>query len=693
MTTWEMGAQLLLASGWTFVDPLDNPGAKVIRGVTEEGAIKPSKLTFRLLDDDDVYRPSNAAGPHYGTLRQYLPAAFATGGTVRSTGEVAAYRPGETQDHQTVDGTSVKGYRWVEFDVEGQLRRIGQWDEPLESAMRRQISGYANLAGYWPLEDVREAPRLANLHDASKSGYHLGVTLAGTDGPGGSDKVITLASGGQIGGSFTTMPSSNNGWQMHFSTDALATDATERTIFRWNTSQGYIWEWKQSLTTYRLTVTDPDGVAVVDSATLHGDGAESGIWRSFRFKVTRVSTTVTVEVGWYSQDTGVFWGFEEDFTGATGRPTAWRADGGPNNTNAGYGHVFALYTGDDDLQSFDFRRAFDGFVGETAGARFIRLLGQAGLGWRYLGFLEDFTPMGREPIATLADHIREIQRTEDALVFDAADDRYVTIRGRRQMLNQDPVLELVWPDDCSGMAERTDDLNVFNDVTVRNRDGGEARAVKATGPMSVADIGRVRTTVDVNVDTSQVTLAPLAEYYLEKFTVDAPRFSAITVDLDAHPELEAAAELVDIGDIIAVTGRTPDVLRLRVLTIEEPVRRTRRKLTFTVEPADIWFAGVYDDTSARYAARGHQLADAATDSATAIEVDYTTGDDADGLAWTHDDGDFDIVVAGERMTVTAAAAPSGGTQVLTVTRSVNGVVKAQTAGATVQIADPVRYAR
>lgn len=687
---WEQGTQLELGGVWTFVDPQDNPGVKLTRGVTEEGAITPARLSWRTEDPTDQLRPSNPSSAYYGQIRQYTPGAYATDGVVRFTGELAAAKPDQTDDHQAPAGTSTRGMRWVDFDVQGQLRRFGAWTDPLQSAMRHQISRYTNLRGYWPCEDGSDAPNLANLYDNGRNGYFVKANLSAADGPGGSDRVLTVPSGAQIGGTFASM-SNTAGWQIGFSTLSTPATANEVPIFTWNTSQGYVWQFKQSLTTYRLTVTDTaSGTAVIDNATTFGTGAEAGQWLAYRFRITRSGTTVTVETSWRAQD-GPRYGFTNTYTGAANRPTTWRVDGLENNAGGAYGHVFGLTTGTDDLESYDFDQSFDGYLGETTLARWQRLMPQAGFGWRRLGFLADGTPMGRQPLATLSDLAKEIATTEDGLIFDAADGAYITLRGRRHMLNQTPALELTWPDNVGGLKEITDDLKFFNDVTVKNRGGGEANSVLTTGPLAVAAVGRVQTTVNVNVDTTQVDLQGLADYYLAKYTIDSPRFSAVVVDLDANPELKDDAAAVDIGDIITVTGRTPDLLRLRVLTIDEAGRRKRRTISFTCEPADLWFVGVYGVD--RYAARGHVITGGPYAAGhSPITVDYTTSDDADGLAWTHADGNFDIKVAGERMTVTAVA-PNGANQNLTVTRAVNGVAKALPNGATIQIFDAKRYAR
>jgi plastocyanin len=78
------------------------------------------------------------------------------------------------------------------------------------------------------------------------------------------------------------------------------------------------------------------------------------------------------------------------------------------------------------------------------------------------------------------------------------------------------------------------------------------------------------------------------------------------------------------------------------------------------------------------------LASSATTTATSLSI---TASDADG--WTHDDGDYEATLGGEVVTVTAVSG-SAPSQTLTVTRSVNSVVKAHDAGTEIQLYRPAR---
>src|SRR5690606_38685000 len=95
-----------------------------------------------------------------------------------------------------------------------------------------------------------------------------------------------------------------------------------------------------------------------------------------------------------------------------------------------------------------------------------------------------------------------------------------------------------------------------------------------------------------------------------------------------------------------------------------------------------------EDTDARYDTAGAELGSSVDSDDTALIVITTVGQ-----PFTTDANDlpFGITVGGEKMTVTAVSGETS-PQILTVTRSVNGVVKSHPAGTAVQLSDPVVWA-
>jgi hypothetical protein len=184
----------------------------------------------------------------------------------------------------------------------------------------------------------------------------------------------------------------------------------------------------------------------------------------------------------------------------------------------------------------------------------------------------------------------------------------------------------------------------------------------------------------VNV-ADEAGLGLLAGWWLEKGTVPGSRYKQIKVDLDAPtgPGLLTAVNSVDIGDRITLAGRTPDVLGLIVIGIEEELETMRRTVMFTTVPDDTWNPAVYGGATARrYGITACTLAGGPYSTTFgSFTVNLTT--DKFGT-----NTPYDLLVAGERVTVTAVGAATA-TQTLTVTRSVNGVVKTHVAGEAVQL--------
>ena len=100
---------------------------------------------------------------------------------------------------------------------------------------------------------------------------------------------------------------------------------------------------------------------------------------------------------------------------------------------------------------------------------------------------------------------------------------------------------------------------------------------------------------------------------------------------------------------------------------------------------------VYDDTRKRYDSRTSTLNTSYSAGATSMVVRFTDIRDA----WSTTSEPYDWIVSGERITITSMGAVTGSgpwTQTATVTRSVNGVVKAQVSGAPVHM-HPEQQAR
>jgi hypothetical protein len=141
------------------------------------------------------------------------------------------------------------------------------------------------------------------------------------------------------------------------------------------------------------------------------------------------------------------------------------------------------------------------------------------------------------------------------------------------------------------------------------------------------------------------------------------------------------------GDLILINGYRADPIYLLMIGSSTETERGRRRITLSTVPADVFNAGTIGvtrlDVADSTTAAGPISGGLWSTTATAITVNVP------GASWGTQTP-YDVMISGERCTVTAAAAPSGGTQVLTVTRAVNGVAKQLPAGAEVHVVNPLR---
>lgn len=240
-------------------------------------------------------------------------------------------------------------------------------------------------------------------------------------------------------------------------------------------------------------------------------------------------------------------------------------------------------------------------------------------------------------------------------------------------------------------SEDTD--HVKNDVTVTRIDGGpSARAVQETGPLNIQEpkddpqgVGRYPVNVALNLETDSQTLQQAA-WIKHLGTWDEPRYEAVNLDLgamdaDGKIELLHQAASLDISNRLVITNppvwQGPDDVNQQTQGYNETLGSHTWIIETNTTPDGPWQVGVLD-TDRLY-------------GSTTISEDLTTTETTitvpSGVFSTTNEP-YDVIVGGEVMTVTSATST-----VLTVTRSVNGVVKTHTTGDTIEIYQPLRLAR
>ena len=204
--------------------------------------------------------------------------------------------------------------------------------------------------------------------------------------------------------------------------------------------------------------------------------------------------------------------------------------------------------------------------------------------------------------------------------------------------------------------------------------------------------GRYDSSVTVNTE-SDSQLFGQAAWRVHIGTADEDRFPALQLDLaravfrdTAGLALAAKLRDLDIGDLITLADMESDDiyddLSELVVGIQKQIDQVSYRMTLVCRPGSRYNTGILG-TDWRLDADDTTTNEALDTTETGVDVAIASG----GAIWTAADQPFDVMIGGERMTVTAVTGSSS-PQTLTVTRSVNGVVKSHATGAPVVLADP-----
>jgi hypothetical protein len=717
-----VGVELFYGGSWVDVaalnDVYEDTPIVIKRGQSDEGsAFRPCSITCSLANDDDRYRTSNPLSPLYGVAGRNTPIRVKVGGTIRGTAEASSWAPDQTQDFRQ---TPRRGKAWVDVAGGGLLQRIGQWTQPLRSALYRYVdkSG-VTPAEWWPMEDVDGSVVAMNAAGGPSLTPVTAVRYTLPDGsvlpPGGAPK---FADGAGIGGS-DNLPSFQGGgtlaalvrtttfngyaidWVMQFAAGTDDGGTTSADVLRWRESGTYVM-FTVNVVKSHVTVFHANAA---DAATLTSTGSADaaldvydGTPHHFRYQVRQNGGSYKAELYIDSALYATADNFVPGMTGTVGVPTS--IEWNPGEQRGDYmptaaGHLIVWASGQNGDQPAVFF-ALNGYAGERAASRFARLIDEElGSNNYYVsaGFA-DSMPMGPQRVDSLPNLLKEIVSTEDGLLYDYVSELRLFLLCRVDRYNQTPALTLTPTDLTALPKEVTDDLGTHNVVTASQREGGDATARDDTGALGTLSppdgVGEYKQTVDVNLDDPDTDLPQVANWWMRKGTVDLPRFPQLTIDLGAIPSLVSAVEAVAVGSVITITGFREYTIRLHVLGWTETIGTHTRTITFTCAPDQQFVVGVYDSTSSRYDLRSSTL-NADKDSTTTSMTFKQTSDET----WSTTSTPYDVMLGGERITVTSMGARSGTgpwLQAATVTRSVNGVVKAQTAGSEVHIATPGRWA-
>jgi hypothetical protein len=606
---------------------------------------------------------------------------------------------------------------WITGTASGVIRRLTQGASPVRSAIYRALSQRSTLTGYWPLEDGSLALSAASAVADSAAGTSITLTPAETSTLPGAESATGMGATTSrfIGTPKTSSTTGTAYYTMYFKLTALpVADSTFATLTTTGTARKV--NFKVGAAGFVFEFLAADGTTLDSQAVAFG--SFSGVsysplnqWLAMNIILETSGGNVSYSARWSNVAAESFVGIgPTTFAGTVGRITQVLIStaNSANFVDAQLAHVHTSTT-DEDFVTTELAQAADAYLGETAGARMVRLSSEVGVTLEVVGDPDDTETMGYQTVSPYMD-----------LMYDCADaDQGILAEGRdflgleyhtRTALEHRRDIDIDY--DAKHLAEvpvpTEDDQGVVNDVTVRRPNASSGRREIDSGAMSTLDppsgIGRYDTDLTLNVELDS-RLDDIASWIANRGSVDEARYPNLAVA--AHRTIIAAdatllgqLAMLDVGMTAALVDLPawlpPDDVLLLVQGYAEELGKFLWTITFNTTPATIYNTGRYDYTTvagtSRYDHATSTLAAGVTSSATSLSVAANSSTPTTVDLWTTDvtSVPFDIMVGGEQITVTAISGASS-PQTMTVTRAVNGISKAQIAGTRVRLYRPVYW--
>jgi hypothetical protein len=509
----------------------------------------------------------------------------------RIVGEVPAWPP-----RRSLSGTDVR----VPVAPTGIMRRLGSGSKPIKSAAFRSItfnSPDAPILAYWPCEDGKEASSVASgLPGGPAAALTFGpLSLSDSDVFVSSDPLPTMANGviEMPVPRYTTTGESQMRFFMNLPAGGTTNNAVLARMYTTGTAKRIKLVYGTG-GTLNLVAYDVDDV-VIDQTGGVAFGANGKICR-FSIGLTQNGANVDITIGLLEANATSALVFTDTLVGFTVGRVFLMSIGSPDDLDdTTMGHVTFQST---ETNLFDIVEQLDGYKGERAGTRIVRLCQEQGLVATYSGFLDEQIQLGPQRSDKFVEVLQVAARADLGFLLERRDLLELYLRDRSTLYNQTPKLTLDYsqglisppfdPDD--------DDKLTKNSVIVQVDEGSSsAPAVLETGRMSIQDppdgVGLYDVEETYSLD-SVGKAEDMSYWILHTGTFDGLRYTRLTLDL-ANDRVNAYATDIletDVGDLIRLTNLPEDLppgdVDLIVIGYTEEMGPTGWKITFACIPGE-----------------------------------------------------------------------------------------------------------
>lgn len=672
---------------------------------------QPAGCTLRLKNPNGQYTPYNPGGANYPNVRLGTPVqvrvSFDGGSTwsIRFQGEAASWAPGWDAQGK---------FAYVVLTAAGITRRLGSGSKPLRSPLVRAISASSPFA-YWPLEDGPRAERVSSYSGSAAVSLvrilATGPAEFGAVQPAtGATAMPSFIRGGAL--QFAVRSTVSSAWTVEFAyffgTGEPAPDdysiPVAMNVIQILGSNLDFWELQLSphngsFADGRVALFRSDEDEIVFDTLVDNALATYNPWDGATHHVAITASQSGSDIDWQLILDGTVYS-----SGTLASRTLQAVDTILLNENGflassstyGLGHLAVF---ESVISVTSHASAAAGWTGETADDRITRLCDEEGISLTMVGTSD--TAMGAQSVDTIFNLLRECEAADlgylldglgPGLVYTCLSSLYnqsaqVTVNANSGQVPATP-----------GPLPSHDSQWIRNRVTVTRTFGSFIIAEDVDGNLGTDAVGVFDSRYVVNVDSDN-QLPDIGSWLVHLGTVEGLRYTQFPLDFAAAPELAAfwwgatPTNRFDLTNLSSqLTQHPPGTVSVLVEGWSEFLNDKQWRAVINCSPYQPWkvftIAAASGDTGEFV---GHLDTDdsalnaAVTATATSFAVKTNSGP-----LWTttSDDFPFDINIDGEQITVTNITGTSS-PQTFTVTRSVNGVVKAHLINAAVALNAPL----
>lgn len=569
----------------------------------------------------------------------------------------------------------------------GPLRSLNQGEDNIESPLKRQLASYSP-GGYWTGEDQSGSTNLGSAIPGGRAARVVDVTFGDDDCPPGASSSMKFNSTLSLARGYVTGSTGANFAAMIFFKLA-ATPAAESVLIEWQCGAGTLRRWIISVTatTFVLKVYDSDGNLDLSTSAVYSVNPLQ--WVAIQLETVQSGANVNYALIWHQIDSATFWAISGTInTNTTGAMSGFRMYGSTALVDARFCHI---WQGAETLPFVDngFHQVANGYAGELAAARILRLMQEQGLIVNIRGGTTE--ALGVQTSQKFEDLIRECEAADGGLLIERGP-AYVYFP-RVDRYNPEVRLALDWTggDLAEAPAPTDDDQRLFTRWKVSRTRGSEAVYVNE---VAKARHGQITNTKEINIQLDD-RLEWHAAWATALTTVDDMRWPVVELDLVAHPELIPTFLTCRIGSRVTIANPKDQVpgitIDLIIEGIKQKIGRNVWDVTLACSPAKVWSQiGQYATTGKLWGSKTTTLAEDIDLTETAWNISTSSRWET----WSTTDFGYQWELDGEVVTVTGMTAATGTgpyLQTATVVRGANGVTVTHGTGGAVRMAAPARY--